>query len=179
MSGLGWPDLVGGAVLLLAALKGFKRGFVAELFGVLALVGAGIAAIAYPGSLDGFVASVTHAGPGAAHVAGLVLFVLAAYVVVTLVGAVLSSFARLPLIGIGNALLGAAVGLVKGAVLLWAALYVALFFPLTPGIRADLHRSQLVAVLTSPNDPIDGLLQGTLPPFARSYAGDLFKDHHV
>ena len=34
---LAWPDIVIGAVLILGALKGFKRGFIAELTGFVAL----------------------------------------------------------------------------------------------------------------------------------------------
>ena len=40
---VGWPDIVIVGIALIAALKGFKRGFVAELGGALALAAAVIA----------------------------------------------------------------------------------------------------------------------------------------
>ena len=38
LAGFGWPDLLIGAIVLFGALKGFKRGFVSELTGAIALV---------------------------------------------------------------------------------------------------------------------------------------------
>ena len=52
MGAVTWPDLVISAALLVFALKGWKRGFVAEIGGFIALAAAVWAALRYPGVLD-------------------------------------------------------------------------------------------------------------------------------
>ena len=178
-AGFGWPDLLIVAVVLLGTLKGFKRGFVSELSGAIALVAAVVGAFLYGGQWDAWVAGTVHLGPGSAHVVAMSAFALVCYGIVAAIGIALGTVAKLPLIGIANALLGAAVGAAKAVVLLWAVLYVALFFPLTRDLRADLHRSPLVAVLVSPDDRLDGTIRKSLPLFVRPFSGLLFDRHRV
>jgi uncharacterized membrane protein required for colicin V production len=174
-----WPDILIGAILIVGALKGLKRGFVAELSGAVALFVAIVAAFRYQGDWDQWVSAVTHLGPGSAHVVAMSLFASAAYAITVAIGFVLGKIARLPLLGIGNALLGACIGTAKAAVLVWAVLYVALFFPLSPDLRADLHRSVLVGLLTTPNQQLDGEMRGTLPWYVKPFSGGLFGRHKV
>ncbi|MGZ3576945.1 MAG: CvpA family protein, partial [Vulcanimicrobiaceae bacterium] len=91
----------------------------------------------------------------------------------------LNTVAKLPVLGFGNALFGAGVGFVKGAILVWLILYVVLFFPLSRDIRADLHRSVLVGYLTQPDRRIDGAINGVLPWFARPFVKPYFARHRV
>ena len=174
-----WPDLVIAAVALLFALKGWKRGFVAEIGGFIALACALWAAFAYRGELDSYARDYLNLGEGSAHVVGMAAFAIAVYVVLMLLSAALSRVARLPVIGLGNALGGAAIGVCKAALGLWLVLYVALFFPLTPDLRHDLHRSQLVAYLAEENPRVDALIKGTLPWFVRPFAQPFFNRHRV
>jgi uncharacterized membrane protein required for colicin V production len=174
-----WPDILIGAIVLLGALKGYKRGFVSELSGAIALFVAVVAAFRYQGDWDAWTASLLHVGPGSAHVVAMTLFALAAYLITSAIGLVLSRVAKLPLIGIANGALGAGVGAAKAGVLLWAVLYVALFFPLSRDLRADLHRSALVALLTGPNARLDGAMRSSLPWFVRPFSGGLFERHRV
>ncbi len=177
--GLVWPDVAIGLVMIVGTLGGFKRGLVRELAGAVALAFALAAAFAYGGTWDAWLHDRTHWGIGTAHVAGMVLYAAAAYAVVFGVGIALATIAKLPIIGTANALLGAAVGFVKASVLLWAIVYVALFFPLNANLRDDMHQSHLVAVLQRPNGRIDASLRGSLPPFVRPFAADLFARHRV
>lgn len=179
MSGIGWPDIAIGFVVVFGALKGFKRGFVNELAGAVAIVFALVAAFAYTGAWDSFVHDRTHVGPGSAHVVGMVAYAAAAYFVVLALGAALSAVARLPLIGTANALLGALVGILKAAIFMWAILYVALFFPLSHDVRDELHRSRFVAILQQPNAGLDETVRASLPPFVRPFAGSMFSRHRV
>lgn len=174
-----WPDILIAAVLLVAALKGFKRGFVSELSGAVALICAFITPWFYNGAFDGVLEQTLHTSAGSSHVIGLFLTGIATYTVVMLAARVLNLVAKLPVLGTGNALLGAAVGLLKGAVLVWLVLYVALFFPLSPQIRADLHRSRLAAALTLPDARIDRAVIATLPSFARPFVRPYFAHHRV
>jgi membrane protein required for colicin V production len=174
-----WPDILIAAVILIAVLKGYKRGFVLELSGFVALAASVIVPWFYRGSLDGFFQSMFHLGSGSAHVVAMFLVGLATYVAILLIARALNTVTKLPFLGLGNALGGAAIGIVKAVVLIWLLLYVALFFPLSPDIRADLHRSVLVGYETSPNDRVDGAIIGTFPWFARPFAHYFFAHHRV
>ena len=174
-----WPDLVIGFIALLFALKGWKRGFVAEIGGFIALAAAIWAAIHYPGTLDPFFRDFVHLGDGSAHVVGMVVFALIVYVALMVISSMLSRIAKLPVIGLGNGLGGALVGVAKSLVGVWVVLYVLLFFPLTRDIRADFHNSMLVAFVTQENPQIDAFLRGTMPWFVRPMVAPLFARHHV
>lgn len=179
MSAVAWPDVVIAFVVLFGVLKGFKRGLVRELTGAIALAFGIAAAFRYPGMWDGFFATALHLAPGSAHVVGIIAYAAAAYAVVLALGSLLALVAKLPLLGIGNAVLGAVVGGAKAVVFMWAVVYVALFFPLSPPVRSDLHRSQLVAMLLRPSEGFDGALRASLPPFMQPFADQLFAGHRV
>jgi membrane protein required for colicin V production len=174
-----WPDLVLAAFALLFALKGWKRGFVAEIGGFIALCAAIWAALHYPGVFDQAAIDYVHVNAGSAHVVGMIAFALIVYIALLVVSAVLSGIARLPVIGLGNALGGAAIGIVKAAVGAWIILYVMLFFPLTRDLRTDLHNSELVAIVTAENPYVDGVLKSTMPWWVRPMVQPLFARHHV
>jgi len=174
-----WPDLVIGAICLLFALKGWKRGFVSELAGAVALGVAIVAAFWYTGSLDDIAQSLTHTGSGSAHVIGMVAFSLLVYLACMALSLLLGRFAKLPIIGTGNAILGSVVGVCKALVGIWVVLYVVLFFPLSRDLRDDLHHSSLVAFVAQPNPGVDSALRGTLPWFVKPLVIPLFDRHRV
>lgn len=174
-----WPDIVIGLIVLFGAWRGWRRGLISELTGILSLAAGVTAAFSYPGMWDGAVAEHTHLGPGSAHVVAMLAYAGLAYGIVFAAGQVLGRIAKLPLIGTANAGLGALVGVVQASVIIWAVLYVALFFPLSPDLRNDLHRSQLVAMLQVPNPRLDDTLRSSLPPFVRPYTEEMFARHRV
>lgn len=174
-----WPDLIIGAVVLIALLKGYKRGFILELSGAIALVLALVTPWFYGGAFDEPLQRWAHLGPGSAHVVGLFLVGILTYAGVMLLARALNVVAKLPVLGLGNALAGAAVSAAKAVIALWLLLYVALFFPLSRDIRADLHRSALVQTLTSPNGRVDDAISATLPWFARGLLQPAFARHRV
>ena len=176
---MAWPDLVIAAVLLIAALKGFKRGFIMELAGAFAVVLSLVVPWFYNGAFDRTIGETLHVGPGSAHVVAMFAVGIATYAAVLIIARVLSAVAKLPILGIGNAFGGAAIGLLKGFVLLWIVLYVALFFPLSRDLRADLHRSVLAGVIAMPNGYVDDALSAALPPFARPLTDPIFARHRV
>jgi membrane protein required for colicin V production len=174
-----WPDLVIAVIALIFAFKGWKRGFVNEIGGFIALAAAVWAAIFYPGTLDGIMTSYLHLGEGSAHVVGMIVFAILVYVALMVLSSILSRIAKLPLIGIGNALGGAAVGVAKSLLGTWAVLYVLLFFPLSSDFRADLHNSPLVETVAQYNSNVDAFIRDTLPWFVRPLAKPFFDRHHV
>ena len=104
---------------------------------------------------------------------------LLTYVVLLFVARVLGAIAKLPVLGIGNALGGAFVGFLKGAILLWLVLFIALFFPLSPDIRDGLHQSRLAPSLVTYDAPIDDAILSTIPWFARPFVLPYFRRHHL
>jgi uncharacterized membrane protein required for colicin V production len=179
IAGFAWPDAVIAIVLAIATYKGYSRGFVSELGGAVAVTAALVTPWFYNGFLDPQIQAVTRLGPGSAHVIGMFCTGLLTYVALLFVARLLGAIARLPVLGIGNALGGALVGFAKGAILLWLVLFIALFFPLSPDIREGLHDSRLAPYLVTYDAPIDDAILSTIPWFARPFVQPYFKRHHL
>jgi len=179
IAGIPWPDILIAIILLIAAYKGFSRGFVSELGGAVAVVAALITPWYYNGSFDPWLESVLKLGPGSAHVVGMFACGFITYVIVLAIAWVLNRFAKLPLLNIGNALGGAAIGFAKGAILIWLALFIALYFPLSPDIREGLHESHLAPYFVQPDAKIDGVIESVIPWFARPALWPYFHRHHL
>lgn len=179
IGGLAWPDVVIVIVLAIATLKGYSRGLVTELGGAVAVTAALVTPWFYNGSLDPQIARFTNLGPGSAHVIGMFATGLGTYILILIVARLLGTVAKLPLLGLGNALGGAAIGFAKGAVLLWLVLFIALFFPLSPDIRDGLHQSRLAPYLVTYDPPLDDAILSTIPWFARPFAMPYFRRHHL
>lgn len=174
-----WPDILIGAILIVALLKGYKRGFVMELAGAIALVASFITPWFYGGVFDKPLQQWAHLGAGSAHVVGMFAVGVLTYVAIMLLARAVNVVAKLPVLGLGNALAGGAIGVLKAAAAIWVVLYVALFFPLTRDIRADLHRAVLVQAITQPNARVDDAIVSTLPAFARPVLLPVFARHRV
>jgi uncharacterized membrane protein required for colicin V production len=179
IAGGAWPDVVIFIVLAIATYKGYSRGFVSELGGAVAVTAALVTPWFYNGFLDSQIEGITKLGPGSAHVIGMFGTGLLTYVAILIVARMLGAIARLPILGLGNALGGAVIGFAKGAILLWVVLFVALFFPLSPDIRAGLHQSRLSPYLVSYDATIDDAILSTVPWFARPFVLPYFRRHHL
>lgn len=179
IGGIAWPDVVIVIVLGIATFKGYSRGFVSELGGAVAVTAALVTPWFYNGSVDPQIEKITKLGPGSAHVVGMFATGLLTYVILLVIAQLLGRIAKLPLLGIGNALGGAFVGFAKGAILLWLVLFVALFFPLSPDIRDGLHQSRLAPSLVTYDAPIDDAILSTIPWFARPFVLPYFRRHHL
>ena len=166
-------------ILVIAIYKGFTRGFVAELGGAVAVVAALVAPWFYNGSFDEAINGTLHVGTGSAHVIGMFVCGLFAYVVVLAIAWALGRVAKLPILNIGNSLGGAAIGLLKGGVLVWFALFVALYFPLSPDIRASLHESRLAPYFVTFDPQIDSALESVIPWYGKPALYPYFHRHHI
>ena len=174
-----WPDILIGAVLLIGALKGYKHGLVSEIGGFIAIVVAFWSALHYNGAFDALAASTTGATSGSAHVIGMIAFGIVIYLILLALSTALSIFVKLPVLGFANNVFGIPVGIAKAAVLVWAVIYLALFFPLPADVRADMHRSSLVQLATQPNAQVDAAIVSTMPWFARPFVQGFLKSHRV
>ncbi|HEY1428179.1 MAG TPA: CvpA family protein [Candidatus Tumulicola sp.] len=179
MNSIDWPDIAIGVILLGAVIKGWSRGFVAELAGIVALVAGFIAPWWYNGALDAQIATAAHISAGQAHVAGMVLTGIAAYVAVLVAASIVGRIAKLPIIGTGNALGGAIVGFVKGAAIVWVLLFVALCFPLTPQVREQLRTAHLPGYFTAFDDTAGNAIQRYVPSFAQPLVAPLVRPHDL
>ncbi|MBV8601978.1 MAG: CvpA family protein [Candidatus Eremiobacteraeota bacterium] len=176
---MAWPDLVIVAILAIGALKGWKRGLVSEIGGFIEIVLAFWAAFHYNGAFDGLATSFAKAGPGSAHIIGMIGFAIAIYLVLLAISLALGLVVKLPVLGIANNVLGIPIGIAKAAVLVWAILYVALFFPLQSDVRDDLRRSSLVQLETQPNAQVDSAIVSTMPWFMKPFVSGFLKGHRV
>lgn len=179
IAGIAWPDIVIFIMLAIATYKGYARGFISELGGAVAVTAALVTPWFYNGALDPQIEHLLNLGPGSAHVLGMFATGLGTYVVILIVARLLGTIAKLPLLGLGNALGGAAIGFAKGAILLWLVLFIALFFPLSPDIREGLHQSRLAPYLVTYDAPIDDAILSTIPWFARPFVMPYFRRHHL
>lgn len=169
MTAATWPDFVIALLLIVGTVKGFVRGFVAELGGVVAVIAGVVAPWYYNGAADAQIEAIVRVPPPTAHVIGQVGTGIAAYVVVLVVAAILGRIAKLPLLGIGNALGGALVGFAKAAVLVWMALFAAnLLLPASP-LKADLGRSKLATAFSGADAPVEALFGKFLPAQVRPW----------
>lgn len=174
-----WPDLVIAAIIAIATLHAARRGFIMELSGPVALFAALLVPWYYGGSFDEAIARAVHIGGGSAHVLGMFVTGLLTFAIIMAAAFLLNRFAKLPIFNVANAALGACIGLLKGLVLIWTVLFVALYFPLTPDLRHDLHQSVLAAWITAPNGAIDDALSHFEPPFVGQFIDPIFERHHV
>jgi hypothetical protein len=166
-------------VLGIATFKGYGRGFVSELGGAVAVAGALTTPWFYNGFFDPQIERTFNLGPGSAHVVGMFAVGLITYIGILVVAWVLGRIAKLPLLGLGNALGGAAIGFAKGAVLLWLVLFIALYFPLSRDIRDGLHQSRFAPYLVTYDATIDTAILATIPWFARPFLLPYFRRHHL
>ncbi len=179
IAGIAWPDIVIAVILGIGAYRGATRGFVSELGGVVAVVAALITPWYYNGSFDPQLETFVKLGPGSAHVVGMFLTGIVTYVVVQALAWVLNRFASLPGINILNGIAGGAVGLLKSSVIVWVALFVALYFPLSPDIRNDLTIAKMPVYFTQQDALIDHAIESITPWFGKPFIGPYIRRHHL
>lgn len=179
IGGFAWADIAIFAVLVFTTYRGYARGFIGELAGVVALVAALAVPWYYNGVLDDPIRRATGIATPIAHLIGMAISGIAAYVIVLIVARILGRVKKVPVLGFGNALAGAAVGFAKGAVLVWLVLFIALFFPLTASIRSSLHHSSIAPYFVSYDATIDRAVESAIPPFVLPFVVPFFARHHV
>lgn len=179
IGGFAWADIAIFAVLVFTTYRGYTRGFINELAGIVALVAALVVPWYYNGILDPPIHSVTGMATPMAHLAGMAVSSIVAYAIVLAVASFLSRVKSVPVLGLGNSLGGAAVGFVRGAILVWLILFIALFFPLTVPVRDSLHASRLAPLFVAYDANIDHAVMSTIPAFALPWVLPFFRRHHV
>ncbi len=136
-------DVAVAAVVGVAGLRGYWRGFFRELFGILALVGGIAAAIAWTptgaGLLEGLI-------PGPQMVRDGVVFVglfAIAHLAINLAGLALNRLASALLLGGVNRAAGALFGGAKAAALAAVVLLFLHLFPISPALDERVMQSSI------------------------------------
>lgn len=179
IGGVAWADVAIFVVLAFTTYRGYARGFITELAGIVALVAALVVPWYYNGILDGPIHNVTGLAPSLAHIAGMAISAVAAYVIVLIVARFLSRVRSVPILGLGNSLGGAAIGFAKGAIFVWLVLFIALYFPLTSPIRSSLHQSRFAPFFVAYDANIDHAVMSTIPPLILPWVLPFFKRHRL
>jgi membrane protein required for colicin V production len=177
--GVAWADVVIFAAIAFTTWRGYARGFIGELAGIVALIASIVVPWYYNGVLDAPIHNLTGMATPIAHFIGMAISGIAAYLIILLVARAFGRIKKVPVLGLGNAMFGAGIGLLKGAILVWLVLFVGLFFPLTVPIRSSLHHSRLAAAFTSYDPTIDRAIESTIPLLVRPLVMPFFNRHHV
>lgn len=120
---MNWVDLVVIAVVVVSALLAFMRGFVREVLGVGAWIGAGFFAVwAFPFVRDRFHAWIGN--PSIADPVALGAMFLLALLILNIVAGMVGGAVRMSLLGGLDRTLGVAFGVIRGAALI-AFAYIA------------------------------------------------------
>ena len=88
--GLTWFDFAAAVIVLLSAVMSFARGFIREIFSIIAFIGAGIAAVFFADMLRPTVENVTPLSGSLASVAAGLLIFLVVFIVITVISTTLA-----------------------------------------------------------------------------------------
>jgi len=116
-------------LIILFTAIGLKRGFVRELFRLLAMVGGFICATVFYRAAAGHLGFLKVSGGVKVIISFVAVYVVVAVALQT-VGYLLSKIARLIMLGWLDRLLGAVIGALKGLLLAWIAVLIIAVIPL-------------------------------------------------
>lgn len=176
---MNWVDTLVALTILAAFLGGYRNGVVRELIGLAAVVLAWFAAAAFAGAISDWFALEYNFAPSVARVAAFWSVFLATFVVVRTLGWLLERFTALPVISIASGVGGGLVASVKAVVLLWAILFIALFFPMDRQVRVALRASWSATLVESFDGPVISAIDAALPKFARPVWHVVMRNHRL
>lgn len=164
-----WLDWTIAAVVLFAALQGFRRGTLVTLVSAIGVIVAYLAASVWYRPLTGIVQQyLRFSGPWAATIA-FVAPLIAIYIVI---GVAITSMAGAAKLSPASRLVGTLMGMLKGALLAVALLIAAMSSPIGPPIKRDAERSPLAAYAIQAHKvgatALDAVLPDAIRPFGLS-----------
>jgi membrane protein required for colicin V production len=174
-----WVDALVFLTLAAAFWGGYRNGLVRELIGLAAVVLAWFAAVAFANPMSDWIATVWTLAPSVARVAAFWAVFLVVFVGVRAAGWLLERIAKLPVINIVSGIGGGLAACVKAAVLLWAILFVSLFFPMDRDVRTALKTSPSAAFIESFDAPVTAAIDAALPKLARPVWHVVMKHHRL
>ncbi|MGH2397857.1 MAG: CvpA family protein [bacterium] len=164
-----WLDWTIAAVVLFAALQGFRRGTLVTLVSAIGVIVAYLAASVWYRPLTGIVQQyLRFSGPWAATIA-FVAPLIAIYIVI---GVAITAMAGAAKLSPASRLVGTLMGMLKGALLAVALLIAAMGSPIGLPIKRDAERSPLAAYAIQAHrigaTALDTVLPDAIRPFGLS-----------
>ena len=176
---MNWVDALVVLTLAAAFWGGFRNGLVHEFVGLAAVVLAWFAAASFASPTADWIAAQWALSPSLARVAAFWLVFLAVFVAVRAAGWLLDRVAKLPVINVASGIGGGLAACVKALVLLWAILFVALFFPMDNDVRSALKTSPSATFIASFDAPVTAAIDAALPKLARPVWHLVMRKHHL
>jgi len=176
---MNWVDALVFLTLAAAFWGGYRNGLVRELIGLAAVVLAWFAAAGFAGPTAAWMTAQWALSPSVARVAAFWTVFLAVFVAVRAAGWLLERITKLPVISIVSGIGGGLAACVKAAVLLWAVLFVALFFPMAGDVRTALKSSPSATFIDSFDAPVTAAIDAALPKLARPVWHVVMKRHRL
>ena len=169
-------DLILIALLLLAAVKGWRIGIVQALTALVGLILAYGLALSYGGVVAGWISDRVSDTPSAAAVVGFVCIFLATLVAFYLLGRVLRGIVRLSPLGLVDAVGGAVAGVANGVLILGLFVLLLRAHPFHDRIPAYIDGSALGMPVQRAAMCMLDVIRSATPRAARLYK-DLGIDH--
>lgn len=172
-----WADGLVALTLAVAFWGGYRSGVVREAIGMLAIIFAWALAGAFAGAMGPALQGDFGLTPASAHLASFWLLFLFVFGATRALGWTIERVTAKPVLRVANGIGGGVVACAKAVLALWLVLFVALFFPIAPDVRATLKRSPTVEVIQALDGPAYAMLNAALPKRARPFVR-IFLDHH-
>lgn len=174
-----WADWLVLLTLAVAFWGGYRGGIVRESIGLASIIVAGVVAGTLAGPLTPGFQKNFALEPASAHLVAFWLLFLVAFAVTRLAGWAAERATALPALKIASGLGGGLVACVKAVLALWCILFVALFFPIAPDVRATLRDSPSVRVIESLDASAYAMIEGALPGRAQPWARLFLRRHRL
>ena len=163
---MSWLDWTIAAVVLFAALQGFRRGLLIALVGAAGVIAGYLAASYWYRPLGEVVRRSVRLSESWAAGLSFVVLLLAVYALIGLAITIMAGAERLPPV---SRLLGAAAGAVKGALLAIVLLVAAMASPIGDPIRTDAETSSIAFYAIQAHKMGAAALDAVLPDAIRPF----------
>jgi uncharacterized membrane protein required for colicin V production len=174
-----WIDVLAIATLAVAFYAGWRAGLVAEFFDLAALVSAALLATMWSGGFASGLPPTWPLSEASRHVIALWALFLLIYGVIRTLGWLFEHYFDWPgkhWIGrVGGGLIGA----IKALLVLFAILYVALFFPIDRQVRDTLRASPIARQFDRYFPRINDAIVNLMPRYDKLIARPLMNAHRL
>jgi membrane protein required for colicin V production len=176
---MNWVDALVVLTMAVAFWGGYRAGVVRELIGLAAIVIAWVLAGALAGPFADGLQQQLGVSVAIAHLIGFWLLFLFVFAGVRALGWLLERMTSLPVIKVVSGVGGGVVASAKAVLLLWFLLFVALFFPISPDVRAAMRASPSARAIDTLDTPAYAMLESALPKSVRLVAASILKHHRL
>jgi uncharacterized membrane protein required for colicin V production len=174
-----WADGLVVLTLAVAFWGGYRSGVVREAVGMLAIILAWALAGAFAGAMGPTFQAHFGLSPASAHLVSFWLLFLFVFGATRAAGWAVERVTARPVLKVASGIGGGFVACAKAVLALWLILFIALFFPVAPDVRATLSRSPSVVAIEALDKPAYAMLSASLPRRARPLVRLFLDSHHL